>query len=165
MGDFGVDLDVVDKNGRILETLPSQEIHERDLLHRSVHILVFNKAGEVYVRERSEKLELYPGVWTSSVGDHVFHGETVEAGASRALRDFLGLETPMVFVGQSHVHDAVENELMSVFRTRSETIPYLNPEHSETGLFLSLTRVQALILEGKTTPHLANAVALCMEED
>lgn len=163
MSDFGMDLDVVDEQGSILRTLPSQEIHERGLLHRSVHILVFNRAGEVYVRERSPSLELYPGVWTSSVGDHVFHGEAVEDMARRALNDFLGLETAVTPRGSRHVQDAVENELMSVFRTQAERIPYLNPDHSEAGHFLPVVQVKSLIEAKKTTPHLAAAMALCAE--
>ncbi|EXJ14114.1 NUDIX hydrolase [Imhoffiella purpurea] len=163
MSDFGMDLDVVDEQGDVLRTLPSQKIHERGLLHRSVHILVFNRAGEVYVRERSPSLELYPGVWTSSVGDHVFHDETLDDTARRALRDFLGLETPLAPKGRSHVQDAIENELMSVFLTRAEEIPYLNPDHSEAGRFLGTDRVRSLIGEHKTTPHLAAAIGLCSD--
>ena len=114
----------------------------------------------MFVRKRSKSLELYPGVWTSSVGEHVFHGETVDETAKRALADFLGLNLPLSSLSAVHVHDQIENELMSVYTARGDTVPHLNPEHSEEGHFLSIEELLGVIERGESTPHLQEAVKL-----
>ena len=160
MSDFGMDLRVIDEQDNVLGVKSSEEIHKKGLLHRALHILVFNSAGELYVRERSPRLELYPGVWTTSVGEHVFVDETYEETAHRALREFLGLETPLSSVGETRVHDSIENELVAVYASDADEIPHLNKDHSAEGHYLALADVQAIISQGKTTPHLAAAVQL-----
>jgi isopentenyldiphosphate isomerase len=163
VSDFGMNLHVVDEDDRVVDTLPSETIHRRGLLHRAMHVIVRNGAGAYYVRKRSAALELYPGVWTSSVGEHVFVGEDYDDTARRATRAFLGLEVPLQPVGKTRVHDAIENELMAVYSARAEEIPNLNPEHSEAGTFLSLAELQRLVAQGATTPHLSAAVKLLAE--
>lgn len=160
MGDFGMDLRVIDEQDNVLCVKPSEAIHKEGLLHRALHILVFNSAGELYVRERSPQMELYPGVWTTSVGEHVFVEETYDETAHRALREFLGLETPVSLIGKTRVHDSIENELVAVYTSSADAIPHLNKDHSAEGHYLALTDVQGIIDQGKTTPHLAAAVQL-----
>ena len=164
MSDFGMKLDVINEDDIVIDTMSSQKIHKAHLLHRSVHIIVQNYEKEIYVRRRSDHLELYPGVWTSSVGEHVFVGEYYEQAAQKALEGFLGLDTSLVFVGKQRVEDAIENELMGVFLSFSNKIPYLNPEHSESGAFLSLEKVKTLIQNGRTTPHLAAAIKIVLQQ-
>lgn len=160
MSDFGMSLHVIDEADRVVDTLPSEVIHRRGLLHRAMHALVRNSAGALYVRKRSPDLELYPGVWTSSVGEHVFVDERYDDTARRAMKEFLGLDVPLDFVGKTRVHDEIENELVAVYAARADSIPDLNPEHSAAGAFMTLTELDALVAQGLTTPHLSAAVAL-----
>ena len=160
MSDFGMELDVIDSTGNIERSLPSEQIHREGLLHRAVHILLISSDEKIYLRKRSRSLELYPGVWTSSVGEHVFHGETTDETARRALDDFLGLNLPLSEIGTLHVHDEIENEMMSVFITKGDVVPTLNPEHSEEGHFLTLPQLQEVVQSGQSTPHLKAALEL-----
>ncbi len=162
MSDFGMNLWVIDEKENNIELLPSEEIHRRGLLHRAMHVMVRNAAGEFYVRRRSPALELYPGVWTSSVGEHVFEHETYDDTARRATREFLGLQVPLELVGKVRVHDDIENELMAVYAAHAESIPHLSREHSEEGRFMPMTELQTLVDEGVTTPHLSAAVGLLL---
>ncbi|MGD8912544.1 MAG: NUDIX domain-containing protein [Candidatus Thiodiazotropha sp.] len=162
MSDFGMELRVIDEQDRVIDTLPSEEVHRRGLLHRAMHAIVRNAVGQYYVRQRSPALALYPGVWTSSVGEHVFVDESYDDTAKRATREFLGLEVPLELVGKAHVHDAIENELMAVYSAQAERIPALNPEHSEAGEFMGLAELERLLGEGRTTPHLRAAVELLL---
>jgi len=124
-------------------------------LHRAVHIIVYNDNREIYVRERSKELELYPGVWTTSVGEHVFKDENYDKTARRALNDFLGLKGNLELVNKIRVHDKIENELVAVYKIHANSIPKLNLEHSVRGEFLSVENIMKLIEENSTTPHLA----------
>ena len=79
-------LDVVDDNDEVIAIKTRGEIHARGLMHRSVHILVFNSRGEVFLQKRSLSKDEQPGKWDSSAAGHVDSGEfdlaTLSATAS-----------------------------------------------------------------------------------
>lgn len=156
---FDMDLiDSLDTNLKPIESLNSEEIHKRGLLHRAVHILVINSKGEIFVRRRSWQKKLYPGVWSTSVGAHVLEGQTSEECAQVNLKKFLGLELPLEKVGEIGVKDEVENEHIAVFVCRSDFVKELNPDESAEGEFMSIERTEELVRSGQTTPHLTKAI-------
>jgi 16S rRNA (adenine1518-N6/adenine1519-N6)-dimethyltransferase len=56
-----------------------------------VHVLVFNKRGEVLLQQRSALKDAHPGVWDSSVAGHLDAGESYEAAALRELDEEMGI--------------------------------------------------------------------------
>lgn len=85
-------VDVVDEHDAVVRTTTREECHREGWLHRAVHVLVFNDAGELYLHRRSEKLRLWPGKWTSSASGHVDAGESYEHAAARELKEELGID-------------------------------------------------------------------------
>ncbi|MDH3859471.1 MAG: NUDIX domain-containing protein, partial [Gammaproteobacteria bacterium] len=69
-------LDVVDENDNIIAVKTRGEIHAECLMHRAVHILVFNSAGELFLQKRSLSKDEQPGKWDSSAAGHVDSGES-----------------------------------------------------------------------------------------
>ncbi len=67
--------DVVDENNCVIKQLPRSEVHSLGLRHRSVHLLVFNSKGELFLQKRSMKKDCSPGTWDSSVSGHLDSGE------------------------------------------------------------------------------------------
>ncbi len=59
-------LDVVDENDNVVTVKTRGEIHARGLMHRAVHILVFNSQGDVFLQKRSMSKDEQPGKWDSS---------------------------------------------------------------------------------------------------
>jgi isopentenyl-diphosphate delta-isomerase type 1 len=86
--------DVVDEHDRVLHQETRAEVHRRRLLHRAVHILVFNSRGDIYAQCRSATKDTYPGRWTTSCSGHVDAGEDYNHAAFRELAEELGLELP-----------------------------------------------------------------------
>ncbi len=84
--------DVVDDQDRILRQEPRADVHRQRLLHRAVHILVFNSKGEVYLQRRSAKKDTYPNRWTTSCSGHVDAGEDYDTAAIREMEEELGLK-------------------------------------------------------------------------
>jgi len=85
-------LEVVTKNGEVVKTLPRSEIHGNpSLIHQVVHVLVFNKKGELLLQKRSMDKDVAPGKWDTSVGGHVNSGETPEEALSREMEEELGI--------------------------------------------------------------------------
>lgn len=88
--------DVVDQHDRVIEQRTRSEVHRRHLLHRSVHVLVYNARGEIFLQKRSMHKDCNPGVWDASVSGHVDAGETYDECALREAREELGLELASV---------------------------------------------------------------------
>jgi 16S rRNA (adenine1518-N6/adenine1519-N6)-dimethyltransferase len=83
--------DVVDENDQITGQSTRGEVHARNLLHRAVHVFVFNKRGDLLLQQRSMLKDAHPGVWDSSVSGHLDSGESYEAAALRELDEEMGI--------------------------------------------------------------------------
>jgi 16S rRNA (adenine1518-N6/adenine1519-N6)-dimethyltransferase len=83
--------DVVDDADQVTGRAMRGEVHARGLLHRAVHIFVFNKRGEILLQQRSLLKDAHPGVWGSSVSGHVDSGEDYDEAAVRELEEEMGI--------------------------------------------------------------------------
>ena len=127
--------DVVNERDEVIGHAPRQEVHARGLLHRAVHVLVFNARGEVFLQQRSLKKDRQPGVWDSSSSGHVDRGETYDQTAVRELREEIGLTVaaPPQRLFKIDACEATDAEFVWVYRCESEGPFTLHPEEIETG--------------------------------
>ncbi|HZR79252.1 MAG TPA: 16S rRNA (adenine(1518)-N(6)/adenine(1519)-N(6))-dimethyltransferase RsmA [Chthoniobacterales bacterium] len=86
---------VVDNADRVTGAAPRREVHANNLLHRAVHLLIFNPQGEVFLQLRSRSKDRHPLKWDSSAAGHVNSGEDYDQTAGRELKEELGIETPL----------------------------------------------------------------------
>ena len=82
---------MVDADDRVVGVKTRGEIHAQGLMHRAVHILVFNTSGELFIQKRSMSKDNDPGLWDSSAAGHVDSGEDYRSCAIRELGEELGL--------------------------------------------------------------------------
>ena len=54
--------DVVNERDEVIGQQPRGEVHRLGLMHRAVHVLVFNAAGEVFLQKRSMTKDRQPGL-------------------------------------------------------------------------------------------------------
>lgn len=85
-------LPVVDQHDRVVGSAPRRMVHMQSLLHRAVHAVVVNGAGEVLLQLRSRTKDSHPGYWDISMGGHVDIGEEYPEAARRELAEELGIE-------------------------------------------------------------------------
>ncbi|MEK6900036.1 MAG: NUDIX domain-containing protein [Nanoarchaeota archaeon] len=85
-------MDYVDENDNILGQDTKENIKEKNLNYRVVHIWVLGKEGKLMVCRRPNNKKAYAGLWTSSAGGHVQTGESYEVAAKRELKEELALE-------------------------------------------------------------------------
>ena len=83
--------DVVNERDEVVGRATRREVHARGLLHRAVHVLVFDRAGRVFLQKRSMKKDMSPGLWDSSCSGHLDAGEDYDAAASRELGEEIGV--------------------------------------------------------------------------
>jgi isopentenyl-diphosphate delta-isomerase len=82
--------DVVNEQDEVVGQETRRRVHQLGLLHRAVHVLVFNRGGDVFLQKRSMLKDNWPGVWDSSASGHVDSGEDYDSCSVRELREELG---------------------------------------------------------------------------
>src|SRR5262245_4318584 len=90
--------DVCDEQDRVISTAPRSVVHARRLLHRAVHIFVFNTRGELLFHRRSAAKDESPLKLTSSASGHLGTGEDYGPAADRELEEELGLRGRLEYV-------------------------------------------------------------------
>ena len=117
LSDGGEILEVVDKNGDVLKLAKRSEIHGNpSLIHRVVHVLVFDKKGRLLLRKRSLSKDVAPGKWDTSVGGHVTPGEDILEAAKREMKEELGISDCRLDYLYSYLFsNHIESELVSTF--------------------------------------------------
>lgn len=110
-------LDIVTENGEIIKTLPRSEIHGNpSLMHRVVHVLVFNSSKELLLQKRSMSKDVAPGKWDTSVGGHVSSGETLEEAVKREMEEELGITACDLKLLYTYIHsNDYESELVYTY--------------------------------------------------
>ena len=97
MDDSSELFDVVDSEDRVIGQATRGEVHAKGLLHRSVHIWVFNSRGDLFLQKRAMTKDENPGYWDSSAAGHVNTGEDYRTTAHRELMEELGISGELQF--------------------------------------------------------------------
>jgi isopentenyl-diphosphate delta-isomerase type 1 len=141
--------DIVNERDEVIGRAPRGEVHARGLLHRAVHVLVFNSRGEVFLQKRSMKKDRQPGVWDSSCSGHVDSGEDYDQTAVRELREEIGLNlsAPPQRLFKIDACEETDAEFVWVYRCENEGPFQLHPDEIEKGDWFARERVSAWIQE------------------
>jgi isopentenyldiphosphate isomerase len=127
--------DIVNDRDEVIGQERRGEVHRLGLKHRAVHVLVFNRRGEVFLQKRSMKKDTFPGAWDSSASGHLDTGETYDACAVRELREEIGLQlsAPPARLFKLDACAETGQEFLWVYRCESEGPFTLHPEEIEQG--------------------------------
>ena len=118
-------------------------MHANNLLHRAVHILLFNDAGELFLQKRSHRKDRHPLVWDSSAAGHVDAGEDYDETARRELREELGVEATLEPVAKLPASDRTGQEFIWLYRGRHNGPFRLARSEIELGAFFPTDVVAA----------------------
>lgn len=135
--------DVVDENNQVIGRASRRECHHNPgLIHRDVHILVFNSKGNLFLKKRSKNKDLYPGVWETSACGHLNCGETYIAAALRELDEELGIiDVSLKKISQYKNFSEVERQITELFVCYYDGPIKLNSDEASEGGFFSLSEV------------------------
>ncbi len=141
--------DIVNERDEVIGSAPRREVHALGLLHRAVHVLVFNARGELFLQKRSILKDRQPGVWDSSSSGHVDSGEDYDACAVREVGEELGvtLSQPPERLFKFDACAATDQEFCWVYRAHHEGPFTLPPEEIECGGWYAPAEVTRWIAE------------------
>lgn len=143
--------DVVNDRDEVIGQATRREVHARGLLHRAVHVLVFNARGQIFLQKRSLAKDSAPGCWASSCSGHVDSGEDYLTAAVRELEEEIGLRIAgphlLVPILREGPCEATEQEFVWVYRLVSEGPFILNPAEIDSGKWFTLGELGREIAE------------------
>lgn len=152
-------LDIVDENNKVVGEAPYDEVYEKRLNHRIVHVLIFNDKGEIYLQRRSANKKFCPGHWVTSAGGHVQKGETYEQAAKRELKEELGAEMELTKIHECPYDHYKMRKFLEIFRGVSEGPFDLNPEEVADGKWFAVNDVKDMVRKSQLIhPELAHVI-------
>jgi len=136
--------DIYNEAGEPIGRATRGEVHQNpSLVHRAVHVLVFNRGGELLLQKRVQSKDIEPGKWDTSVGGHLDPGEDWITAARREMKEELAVVSEeLVHLYDSRFGSAQETEDIRTFRTEQEGPFRPNPEEIAEVRFFSLEQIR-----------------------
>ena len=136
---------VVDERDHAVRAAPRSEVHGNNLLHRAVHILIFNETGEVYLQLRSRRKDRHPLRWDSSAAGHVQAGEEYDDAAQREVHEELGIDVRPERIVKLAGSERTDNEFIWVYRATHNGPMKPSADEIEAGDFFPVRVVDGWI--------------------
>jgi 16S rRNA (adenine1518-N6/adenine1519-N6)-dimethyltransferase len=122
---------VVDADNRFVRWTDKAEIHRARLVHRSVHVLLFDRRGRLLVQKRHAGKLTDPGRWDLSLAGHVEEDDytggpdddldaVYDAVARREALEELGVAPPLERLGRFPPEPGVHYEQVALYRGTSD---------------------------------------------
>ena len=105
--------DVVNEQDQIVGVADKEEIARQRLICRVAFVMLANSRGELLLHQRAATKKAYPLYWSGAAAGHLISGESYQVAAARELKEELGIEAPLRFVGKFYSAD--DREMVGVF--------------------------------------------------
>jgi len=148
-------LEIVNQNGEVIGLAPRTEAHSNpSLMHRVVHVLVFDPGGRLLLQKRSLSKDVAPGMWDTSVGGHVGIGEELPLAAVREMQEELGIPDCDMEYLYTYIHRGRhETELVSTYRCIYNGDISFNRNEIDEVRFWSIEEIRSAAGKGILSMH------------
>jgi len=146
---------VSDDDKQILGPVKRKAVHGNPaLIHRSVHVLVFSRRGELLLQKRSPLKDIQPGKWDTSVGGHVGWGQSYEEAARRETAEELGIAIGEIgFLHDSQIRNPIESENIRTYWMMHEGPFAFDRDEIDEVRFWTRVEIEAELGQGTFTSN------------
>ena len=140
--DDDMKIDVVDGHDSPIGEVIRRDVFRLHVNFRVVHVLVFNRKGELLIQQLGSTRQRHPRYWGSSVAGYVFAGETYQAAARRRISQELGIRNAiLVSLGKFSMNDEGCQKFVGVFSTIQDGPFRIDNNHIDAVEFVSLSGI------------------------
>lgn len=114
-------LNIVDESGNIIGTETRENIHNKGLLHKEIHVWFYTPNGEIIFQHREKDKDTYPDLLDATVGGHVEIGSDYEDAALQELQEETGIQAEknnltFIQIVRSKTFDRTTDKINNVIR-------------------------------------------------
>lgn len=139
-------LDVVTAEDAVSGQAMRSVVHQQGLLHRGVHVFLFNEHDEMLIQKRGADRNNSPLLLDCSVSEHVKAGESYLEAAARGMKEEMGVEGIEIRrIGKIQMEYGLnDHEISEIYEGRLEgrQVRFDPGEIAEVG-FMSLDAIRA----------------------
>lgn len=84
-------LNIINENDEIIGEASREEIYQKGLLHREIHVWFFTPQGEIIFQHRAKDKDTYPDMLDATVGGHVEIRDSYEKTAIKEMEEETGI--------------------------------------------------------------------------
>jgi len=143
------DIEVVNEHDVVIDTVPYEEMVEKQLRHRIARVFLLNKDGRLYLQRRSMKMGVAPGLWDQSAAGHVDPGEDYAQAAYRELEEELGVKNTILnllvkyYAEEAHPSGKPMRRFQAIYTGEYDGQSMrLDPEEVMDGKWVSITELE-----------------------
>lgn len=148
-----------DDAGRPDGTAPRSVMRAQNLRHGATGVVVRDGLGRFFVHRRTDTKDVYPGHYDFTAGGVLQAGEEPLAAARRELAEELGIDAPLVPLGEDDYADEHTRYHAFLYRTQWDGPVRLQPEEVASGEWLTLEALLSM-LDDPAVPMMPDAAGL-----
>ncbi len=111
---------IVNEKDKVIGKITRKKAHQNhNIIHRAVHVLIFDNKGRLLIQKRSLTKDTAPGSWCASSSGHVGYHEDYLLGAIRETKEELGIivrPAELELLGKILVVAPWEKEMTQVYK-------------------------------------------------
>ncbi len=114
-------LNIIDETGKIIGDDTRENIHNKGLLHKEIHVWFYTPKDEIIFQHREKNKDTFPDLLDATVGGHVEIGADYEDTALQELTEETGIKTEknkihFIQIIRSKNHDQTTGKTNNVIR-------------------------------------------------
>lgn len=137
-------VDLYDEDGRVIGQAPRSQVRAQNLRHGGTGVVVRNSRGEIFVHQRTDTKDVYPGLFDLAAGGVIAAGEDPDSAAQREAFEELGVTgVPLRRIGIGSYADEHTTYVAFLYEAVYDGPIRLQPEEVAWGGWMSPAQVLA----------------------
>lgn len=157
-------VDEIDEFDRFVRRTTRSRLRRENLWHRCVWVFVRDSTGRLFVHQRTETKDVYPGYWDVAAGGVLGAGESYDAAARREVAEELGVTAdPGAPVASVRYEDPGNRVIGRAYVCLFDGDPVLQAEEVQRGCWMSSAELAVALEQRDFCPDGLHALAAVID--